>query len=92
MSLYYDSITMEYANVSVRFPEELDREVERFLAETGIYTNKSEFIKDSVRRRLAELHSDPAIAALLTAGGDTAESWTVQRMIIFYHWRSTVEQ
>jgi len=34
----------------------------------------------------------PAIAALLTAGGDTAESWTVQRMIIFYHWRSTVEQ
>ena len=66
MSLYYDSITMEYANVSVRFPEELDREVERFLAETGIYTNKSEFIKDSVRRRLAELHSDPAIAALRT--------------------------
>ena len=55
---------MEYANVSVKFPKELDREVERFLDETGVYTNKSEFIKESVRRNLMELHDDSAIAAL----------------------------
>lgn len=55
---------MEYANVSVRFPKELDQEIERFLDETGIYTNKSEFIKESVRRNLTALHDDSAIAAL----------------------------
>jgi Arc/MetJ-type ribon-helix-helix transcriptional regulator len=55
---------MKYANVSVKFPEELDRELERFLDETGVYTNKSEFIKESVRHRLVELNDDPAIAAL----------------------------
>ena len=55
---------MEYANVSVRFPKELDQEIERFLDETGIYTNKSEFIKESIRRNLTALHDDSAIAAL----------------------------
>jgi len=55
---------MRYANVSVKFPEELDHELERVLDETGIYTNKSAFIKDAVRRRLEELNDDPAIAAL----------------------------
>jgi Arc/MetJ-type ribon-helix-helix transcriptional regulator len=55
---------VEYANVSVRFPEELDRELERFIEETNLYTNKSEFIKESVRRRLVELNDEPAIAAL----------------------------
>ena len=57
---------MKYANVSVKFPEELDRELERFLEETGVYTNKSEFIKESVRRHLVELNNEPAIAALRT--------------------------
>jgi Arc/MetJ-type ribon-helix-helix transcriptional regulator len=55
---------MTYANVSVKFPEELDQELERFLEETGVYTNKSEFIKESVRRHLLELNNEPAIAAL----------------------------
>lgn len=55
---------MKYANVSVKFPEELDHELERFLEETGVYTNKSEFIKESVRRHLLELNDEPAIAAL----------------------------
>lgn len=64
--LYYHGITMRYANVSVKFPAELDREVEAFLEETGIYTNKSEFIKESVRRHLIELNEEPAIAALRT--------------------------
>lgn len=66
IDLYYYSITMKYANVSVKFPEELDRELERFLEETGVYTNKSEFIKESVRRHLVELNNEPAIAALRT--------------------------
>jgi Arc/MetJ-type ribon-helix-helix transcriptional regulator len=57
---------MKYANVSVKFPEELDREIERFLEETGVYTNKSEFIKEAVRRHLVELNDEPAIAALRT--------------------------
>jgi Arc/MetJ-type ribon-helix-helix transcriptional regulator len=55
---------MKYANVSVKFPEELNRELERFLDETGVYTNKSEFIKEAVRRHLVDLNSEPAISAL----------------------------
>ena len=55
---------MTYANVSVKFPEALNRELEQFLEETGVYTNKSEFIKESVRRHLIELNAEPAIAAL----------------------------
>jgi Arc/MetJ-type ribon-helix-helix transcriptional regulator len=55
---------MNYASVSVRFPVELDTEIERFLDETGIYTNKSEFIKEACRSHLRELNDDTAIAAL----------------------------
>jgi Arc/MetJ-type ribon-helix-helix transcriptional regulator len=55
---------MEYANVSVKFPQELDTELERFLEETGVYTNKSEFIKEAVRRHLRDLNREPAISAL----------------------------
>jgi Arc/MetJ-type ribon-helix-helix transcriptional regulator len=55
---------MKYANVSVKFPQELDTELERFLEETGVYTNKSEFIKEAVRRHLRELNREPAISAL----------------------------
>jgi antitoxin ParD1/3/4 len=55
---------MKYANVSVKFPQELDTEVERFLEETGVYTNKSEFIKEAVRRHLRDLNREPAISAL----------------------------
>jgi len=55
---------MKYANVGVKFPEELDRELEQFLEETDAYTNKSEYIKESVRRHLIELNDEPAIAVL----------------------------
>lgn len=55
---------MSYANVSVKFPEELDTELEQFLEETGIYTNKSEFIKEACRTHLQTLQSDTAVAAL----------------------------
>lgn len=55
---------MKYASVSVKFPVELDAEIERFLDETGIYTNKSEFIKEACRSHLQELNDDTAIAAL----------------------------
>jgi hypothetical protein len=55
---------MKYASVSVKFPVELDTEIERFLDETGIYTNKSEFIKEACRSHLRELNNDTAIAAL----------------------------
>ncbi|WP_159904814.1 ribbon-helix-helix domain-containing protein [Salinirussus salinus] len=55
---------MKYANVSVKFPQELDTELERFLEETGVYTNKSEFIKEAVRSHLRDLNREPAISAL----------------------------
>ena len=55
---------MKYASVSVKFPVELDTEIERFLDETGIYTNKSEFIKEACRAQLRELNDNTAIAAL----------------------------
>ena len=55
---------MKYASVSVKFPVELDTEIERFLNETGIYTNKSEFIKEACRSQLRDLNDDTAIAAL----------------------------
>lgn len=55
---------MKYASVSVKFPVELDAEIERFLDETGIYTNKSEFIKEACRTHLRELNDDTAITAL----------------------------
>jgi Arc/MetJ-type ribon-helix-helix transcriptional regulator len=55
---------MNYASVSVKFPVTLDTEIERFLDETGIYTNKSEFIKEACRTHLRELNDDTAIAAL----------------------------
>jgi Arc/MetJ-type ribon-helix-helix transcriptional regulator len=55
---------MKYASVSVKFPVELDTEIERFLDETGIYTNKSEFIKEACRAHLRDLNDDTAIAAL----------------------------
>ena len=55
---------MKYASVSVKFPTELDAEIERFIEETGIYTNKSEFIKEACRSHLNTLNEDAAIAAL----------------------------
>ncbi|MDS0300958.1 ribbon-helix-helix domain-containing protein [Halogeometricum sp. S1BR25-6] len=55
---------MKYASVSVKFPVELDTEIERFLDETGVYTNKSEFIKEACRAHLRDLNDDTAIAAL----------------------------
>lgn len=55
---------MKYASVSVKFPVELDTEIERLLEETGIYTNKSEFIKEACRAHLRDLNDDTAITAL----------------------------
>lgn len=55
---------MEYAQVSVKFPRELNDEIERFIEETGVYTNKSEFIKDAARRQLLEFNNEAGIAAL----------------------------
>lgn len=55
---------MEYAHVSVKFPRELNDEIERFIEETGVYTNKSEFIKEAARRQLLEVNNEAGIAAL----------------------------
>jgi antitoxin ParD1/3/4 len=54
---------MDYAHVSVKFPRDLDTEIERFLDETGFYTNKSEFIKEACRSHLRDVNSDPVVAA-----------------------------
>lgn len=50
--------------MSVRFPRELDTEIERFIEETGVYTNKSEFVKEACRAHLRQLNEEPALAAL----------------------------
>lgn len=55
---------MQYAQVSVKFPTELNDEIEHFIEETGLYTNRSEFVKDASRRLLQEYHNDVGIAAL----------------------------
>lgn len=55
---------MKYAHVSVKFPQELNDEIERFIDETGVYTNKSEFIKEAARRQLMEVNNEAGIAAL----------------------------
>ena len=55
---------MQYAQVSVKFPAELNDEIERFIEETGLYTNRSEFVKDASRRLLQEYNDDVGIAAL----------------------------
>jgi len=54
---------MDYAHISAKFPRELDTEIERFLDETGFYTNKSEFIKEACRSHLRDVNSDAVIAA-----------------------------
>ena len=54
---------MDYAHVSVKFPRELDTEIERFIDETGFYTNKSEFIKEACRSHLRDVNSDAIVAA-----------------------------
>jgi Arc/MetJ-type ribon-helix-helix transcriptional regulator len=50
--------------VSVKFPAELNAEMERFVEETGLYTNRSEFVRAACREHLERLHEDPAVAAL----------------------------
>ncbi len=57
-------LTMEYAHISAKFPSELDKEIEHLLDETGIYTNKSEFVRAACREHLERLHEEPAIAAI----------------------------
>lgn len=54
---------MEYAHVSAKFPKELNAEIERFLDETGFYTNKSEFMKEACRSHLRDVNSDAVIVA-----------------------------
>lgn len=64
MRLYYHSNTMPYAQVSVKFPADLNEEIEQFIEETGLYTNRSEFVKDASRRLLQEYNNDLGVAAL----------------------------
>lgn len=65
MSAYYACITtMADSPKSVRIPPELDREVARFVEETGVHMNKSEFIREAVRTHLQELNTDAGILTL----------------------------
>lgn len=64
MPLYYYSNIMQYAQVSVKFPADLNNEIEQFIEETGLYTNRSEFVKDASRRLLQEYNNDVGVAAL----------------------------
>lgn len=48
----------------MKFPTELNDGIGQFIEKTGLYTNRSEFIKDASRRLLQEYHNDVGIAAL----------------------------
>ena len=63
---------MKYASVSVKFPTDLDEEIERFIEETGIYTNKSEFIKEACRDHLKTLNDEACRDHLKTLNDDAA--------------------
>lgn len=52
------------APTSVRFPTDLDEEVDRFLEETEYYASRNEFIKEAVRTHLQRLNNDAGIFAL----------------------------
>jgi Arc/MetJ-type ribon-helix-helix transcriptional regulator len=55
---------MNDATVTVKFPTELDAEIQRFVEDTGLYTNKSEFVRQACRSHLQQLDDDPTVAAL----------------------------
>jgi hypothetical protein len=41
VAVEYHGATLKDASVSVKFSTELDAEIERFIEETGVYTDKS---------------------------------------------------
>lgn len=55
---------MNDATVTVKFPSQLATEMDRFVEETGLYTNKSEFVRQACRNHLQELDDDPTVAAI----------------------------
>lgn len=55
---------MNDATVTVKFPGELAAEIDRFVEDTGLYTNKSEFVRQACRSHLQQLDDDPTVATL----------------------------
>lgn len=55
---------MNDATVTVKFPDQLAAEIDQFVTETGLYTNKSEFVRQACRSHLRQLDDDPTVAAL----------------------------
>jgi antitoxin ParD1/3/4 len=69
---------MKYTHISVRFPEALDMEIEQFLNETGVYTNKSEFIKEACWTHLCQLNSEAAITLFVPRSCSLAPNRSLQ--------------
>lgn len=41
-------------SVNVKFPDEMEEKMDEFIEETGLFVNRSELVRDAVRRRLEE--------------------------------------
>jgi Arc/MetJ-type ribon-helix-helix transcriptional regulator len=51
--MYYNYITMSMTTTQVRLPEGLVKEVDR-LVDKGLYSNKSDVIRDAIRKLILE--------------------------------------
>lgn len=40
--------------VNVKFPDGMEEEVDAFIEETGLFINRSELVRDAVRRRIED--------------------------------------
>lgn len=40
--------------INVKVPDEMERQIDRYIEETGQYINRSELIRDALRRRMED--------------------------------------
>lgn len=41
-------------SVNVKFPDKMEEEMDEFIKETGLFVNRSELVRDAVRRRIED--------------------------------------
>jgi Arc/MetJ-type ribon-helix-helix transcriptional regulator len=59
----------EKINWNIPVPKLLDDALEQAVSEKSVYSNKSDFVRDSVRRRLEELGFKPPTFVKKPSGG-----------------------
>lgn len=56
------------ATLNVKVPDEMEADIEAFLAEHPHYLNKSELVRDAIRHLIAEPRLSPDVLAKVRAG------------------------